>query len=211
VTTIKGRAKRWVNRATFPGSTDYWERRYATGGTSGAGSYGAIAEAKAAFLNRFVAEQQVQSVIEFGCGDGNQLALADYPRYTGLDVSRTAVAQCLTRFGADPTKSFAWYDPQHWRMPAVRAELAISLDVVLHLVEDHLLAQYLRAMSDAADQWMVFFTEDRQTSPGDAHVKYRNVGDWSTMLVGWRLAHTERGPRIPPSDADFFVFSRAQT
>jgi len=39
-------------------------------------------------------------------------------------------------------------------MPALHADLAISLDVVLHLVEDHLLARYLRAMSDAADQWM---------------------------------------------------------
>lgn len=119
MTTIKSRAKRWVTRATFQGSTDYWERRYVTGGTSGAGSYGAMADVKAAFLNRFVAEHKVQSVIEFGCGDGNQLALANYPSYIGLDVSRTALDRCLTRFAADPTKSFAWYNTQRWRMPAV--------------------------------------------------------------------------------------------
>jgi hypothetical protein len=38
-------------RAAFRGSARYWELNYARGGTSGAGSYGAPAEGKAAFLN----------------------------------------------------------------------------------------------------------------------------------------------------------------
>jgi hypothetical protein len=71
----------------FNGSSSFWERNYARGGTSGSGSYGAFAQAKAAFLNEFVHQHDLQSVIEFGCGDGHQLSLADYPRYVGLDVS----------------------------------------------------------------------------------------------------------------------------
>ena len=77
----------------FPGSAAYWESRYAKGGSSGVGSYGRFAEFKAEVLNRFVATHSVQSVIEFGCGDGNQLALASYPWYLGYDVSATAVAR----------------------------------------------------------------------------------------------------------------------
>jgi hypothetical protein len=64
------------------------------GGTSGPDSYNASAEAKAAFLNEFVRARDVRSVIEFGCSDGNQLSLADYPSYIGLDVSRTAIELC---------------------------------------------------------------------------------------------------------------------
>ncbi|TAT59972.1 hypothetical protein EGM92_29840 [Enterobacter cloacae] len=30
-------------------------------------------------------------MMEFGCGDGNQLSLADYPRYTGFDISDHAI------------------------------------------------------------------------------------------------------------------------
>ena len=85
---------------------------------------------------------------------------------------------------------------------------AISLDVFLHLVEDDVLARYLRAMSDAADQWMMFFTEDQQTSPGDPHVRFRNVEDWSPMVEGRQLTDIERGPHNSSSVADFFVFTR---
>src|SRR6185437_10475742 len=78
----------------FRNSNEYWERRYRTGGTSGAGSYNRLAEFKANFLNKFVEEHQVVSVVEYGSGDGAQLKLARYPSYTGVDISRTAVEIC---------------------------------------------------------------------------------------------------------------------
>lgn len=93
-------------RFAFTGSARYWDRHYARGGTSGAGSYGPLAGAKAEFLNNFVIKNRISSVIEFGCGDGHQLSLADYPRYIGLDVSRTAIELCKRTFMDDRTKSF---------------------------------------------------------------------------------------------------------
>ncbi len=65
----------------FPGSDKYWEQRYAVGGNSGVGSYGKFANFKAEVINKFVREHKIKSVIEFGCGDGNQLKLANYPSY----------------------------------------------------------------------------------------------------------------------------------
>ena len=79
----------------FPGSGTYWETRYSGGGNSGAGSYGQLAEFKAEVINDFVISKGISSIIEFGCGDGNQLLLARYPRYTGLDVSKVALARCI--------------------------------------------------------------------------------------------------------------------
>ncbi len=95
---------------TFPGSCQYWERRYLRGRSSGDGSYGQLAEFKAEVLNQFVRENQVTSVIEFGCGDGHQLAIGEYPQYIGLDVSATAAAMCRDQFESDKTKSFFVYD-----------------------------------------------------------------------------------------------------
>src|SRR5579859_8234848 len=60
----------------FRGSSTYWEERYRAGGNSGAGSYGRLAEFKAEVLNGFVHSRGIRSVVEFGCGDGAQLALA---------------------------------------------------------------------------------------------------------------------------------------
>src|SRR5438270_10704846 len=71
--------RRLAGRAGFDNSSSYWNRRYVAGGTSGAGSYGRLARFKADVLNAFVAESGIASVIEFGCGDGAQLALSNYP------------------------------------------------------------------------------------------------------------------------------------
>ena len=84
----------------------YWENRYKAGKTSGGGSYGRLAEFKAAVLNDCVERQDVKTVVEFGCGDGNQLSLARYPVYTGYDVSETAVQLCKAKFANDPSKQF---------------------------------------------------------------------------------------------------------
>src|ERR1700709_2154006 len=78
----------------FTTSGQYWDARYKTGGNSGAGSYNDLAKFKAEVLNDFVKQHQVRTVMEFGSGDGAQLALAEYPHYIGLDVSPAAIARC---------------------------------------------------------------------------------------------------------------------
>ena len=60
---------------SFAGSVAYWEQRYREGGCSGAGSYGKFGRFKAQVLNQFVVEHGIRTVMEFGCGDGNQLSL----------------------------------------------------------------------------------------------------------------------------------------
>ena len=42
-------------------SREYWEKRYASGGNSGAGSYNYLAEFKAEILNNFVTENNINS------------------------------------------------------------------------------------------------------------------------------------------------------
>ena len=59
------------------GSAAYWEKRYAASGTSGVGSYALFAQFKADVVNQFVATHGVHSVVEFGCGNGNQLESGD--------------------------------------------------------------------------------------------------------------------------------------
>lgn len=87
-------------------SADYWERRYQSGGDSGAGSYNRLALFKAEILNEFVKSNNISSVIEWGCGDGNQLKLAQYPQYMGIDVSAKAIEICKEKFYEDSSKQF---------------------------------------------------------------------------------------------------------
>ena len=54
----------WLRRRTFPGTAAYWERRYAAGGTSGAGSSGPRAAWKAEVVNGWVRELGATSVVD---------------------------------------------------------------------------------------------------------------------------------------------------
>lgn len=123
----------------FTSSADYWETRYALNGNSGAGSYGRMARFKASIINEFMKTNDINTVVEFGCGDGNQLTQANYPNYLGIDVSQKAIELCKNRFKDDVSKSFCHVDDVN----NSKAELSMSLDVIYHLVEDAVYNKYM--------------------------------------------------------------------
>ncbi len=202
-------------------SAAYWEARYALGGTSGAGSQGRLAQFKAHVLNTFVREYGIERVIELGCGDGRQLARAAYPQYIGLDVSRRAVAQCTERFAGDRAKSFFLYDPRcfvdHHRI--LRAELALSLDVIYHLVEDAVYARYMQHLFGAAERFVIIYSSNERRRPVWApHVRHRRFARWvARHRPEWRLPertdnpHRPEGGRPRGTPHDFYVYARATT
>lgn len=214
--------KRWVrrrrNNRRFPGTAAYWEQRYAAGGNSGSGSYGRLADFKAAFLNDFVQHNSVQSVVELGCGDGNQLSLAQYPRYLGLDISRSAIDLCRCRFAADPNKSFMQFDAAAFTDPAgfLRADIGLSLDVFFHLVELEVFEAYLQALFTVSSRFVVIYASDFDSSH-HAHENRRSFSRWiAEKRPGWRLlTHIPNPYPYDPADSDrtsmsdFFVYGRA--
>lgn len=198
-------------RVAFHGSARYWERRYARGGTSGTGSYDAAAEAKAAFLNSFVCRHGIGSVIEFGCGDGNQLSLADYPRYIGLDVSRSALELCQRRFADDPTKSFFLYDGACFtdRLGLFSTDLALSLDVIYHLTEEQVFRAYMTHLFAAAARYVIVYATNTESRGAAPHVRHRHFTSWvEAHFTDWRLLEATRGPGFGPDRTDFFIYER---
>ena len=191
--------------ADFEGSAEYWDRRYLLGSDSGAGSYGRSAGRKAAFVNRFVEEHGIESVIEFGCGDGNQLSLANYRQYLGLDVSPEAVRACRMRFEGDATKEFRPID----EYDGERADLALSLDVIFHLVEDAVFEAYMQSLFDAGELYVIVYSTNtnRRTPVDRSHVRHRRFTEWTSSRSDWRLRHEGRTSPLFRR-ASFFVFER---
>ena len=204
-------ARRQIGTRNFR-SPDYWEKRYAAGGNSGAGSYDRLAEFKAEILNSFVAEHDVQSVIEFGCGDGAQLGLATYPSYIGVDVAPSAVALCRTRFGSDPTKKFMHVS----QAAAERAELALSLDVIYHLIEDDVFDRHMSSLFQAGTRFVAVYASNTDAPGPVPHVRHRCFSSWiEAHAPDWRLVKfmPNRYPYDPKrpyatSFADFYFYSR---
>tara|TARA_B100001109_G_C18770269_1_gene430327 strand:+ start:124 stop:792 length:669 start_codon:yes stop_codon:yes gene_type:complete len=159
----------------FTSSSEYWEERYAENGNSGAGSYGALAKFKAEVINDFVKNNNIKSVIEFGCGDGNQLSLSKYPNYLGLDVSHSVISKCNDKFNSDVSKRFQIISDFNNES----ADLVLSLDVIYHLIEDDVFENYMISLFDASDNYVIIYSSNEEREPpGVSHVKHRKFTNW---------------------------------
>ncbi len=198
-----------VRKRAFKGTTHYWEDRYAKGGNSGAGSYGREAEWKAEIVNDWVAELGVTSVVDLGCGDGNQLGLAKYPRYLGLDPSTTAVRMCMERFRDDPSKSFIAYDPSALADPAgwLRGDLALSMEVIFHLVEDALFENYMTRVFESAERYVVICSNATVDDEQVSHERHREVTKWVEQnRPEWKLDRRVDPPSDVNLQSSFFLY-----
>jgi predicted O-methyltransferase YrrM len=210
---------RWIRNARtrkVSSSRDYWEERYREGGDSGAGSYGRLAQFKAEFLNSFVAQHDVKSVIEFGSGDGSQLALANYPSYVGVDVSRTAVDKTRELYRDRAEMTFL-HSSECTR--GTRADLSLSLDVIYHLVEDSVYEEYMNRLFDAATRFAIIYSSNEESGPIAPHVRHRRFSSWvARHRRDFELIGHERNPfpedrddPINTSFADFYVYERKRS
>jgi SAM-dependent methyltransferase len=202
---------KWLPLLGFRSSSDYWLRRYRLGGDSGTGSGGVSASYKAQVLNRFVVDHQVQDVVEFGCGDGRQLQRAKYPAYVGFDISADAVARCRQMFAGDATKQFFVIGE---REPA-QADLALSLDVLFHLVEDATYDAYLDQLFASARRFVaIYSTVGPEAGRTLRHVRHRAIA----QDIAARFPNFERmlddEERLPapietrPGGARFVLYAR---
>jgi SAM-dependent methyltransferase len=160
----------------FRSTSQYWNDRYTDGGNSGAGSYGRLARFKAAVINDFVATHGVETVIEYGCGDGAQLALAHYLSYIGIDISQQAVALCRQAFHGDDSKTF--FHTSSLEAGETRADLAMSLDVIYHLVEDQTYEAYMSRLIAASRKYLCIYSSNDERPGHVSHVRHRRFTDW---------------------------------
>jgi hypothetical protein len=151
-------------------------------------------------------------VIEFGCGDGNQLSLASYPRYVGFDVSRTAVKMCMRRFVEDRSKSFFLYDSSCFADNAnlFRADMTLSLDVIYHLIEDSIFETYMEHLFDSATRYVVVYSTNGDIRDDAPHVRHRCFSSWiDSNRPEWKLVDVAKGPASGERRADFYVHARS--
>lgn len=158
-------------------SAKFWDDRYAQNGNSGAGSYGRLAQFKADIINKIVEKFDISSVVEFGCGDGNQLKLSNYDEYLGYDVSEVVIESCHEVFSGDNTKKFkllSEYVHQQF-------DLALSLDVIYHLIEDDVYDDYLHKLFSSSSNLVIVYSSNVDRVTNDAHVKHREFCSWVAL------------------------------
>lgn len=192
-------------------SEDYWENRYKAHGNSGAGSYNRLAEFKAEIINAFVKDNGVDTVLELGCGDGNQLSLLKVNHYIGFDVSETALNLCRSKFKNDSTKIFKKYSEFHHE----KADLALSLDVIYHLIENHVFESYMENLFGASSKYVIIYASNKEQEWCE-HVKHRKFTDWiGKNKREWTLQQFipnrypfDENDQNNTSFADFYIYKK---
>jgi hypothetical protein len=197
----------------FDGSKDYWIRRYKSGSNSGGGSYGILAEYKAKILNDFVRENRINSIIEFGCGDGNNLSSFNFPSYLGLDVSDFVILKNRRKFKEN--LNWAFMSLEDSRQFSFMADLTLSLDVIYHLIEDEVYERYMAELFNSSIKFVIIYSSNTDFVTPAAHVRHRKFTKWVDLnRSNFELYKMEENPHKSEllgtepnkSFADFFIF-----
>jgi hypothetical protein len=96
-------------------------------------------------------------------------------------------------------------------------DLAISLDVIYHLVEDEIFEQYMVDLFSSASKYVLIYSSDFEVE-GNAHVRHRKFSNWvAVQQPDFQLIYYEKNPfnttqekwkGHPISSADFYFFVR---
>jgi hypothetical protein len=122
---------------------------------------------------------------------------------------------CRSRFGSDSAKRFVLYSQAEARHET--AELALSLDVIYHLVEDRTFDGYMRALVNSGTRFVGIYSSDRDEPGHQPHVRHHsfsnwmshNAPDWSScQFVANRYPYDSAEP-TRTSWADFRFFKRS--
>lgn len=168
-------------------SRKYWENRYLSGRNSGAGSYGRLCQYKSKVVNQIVRDFELKSLVDFGCGDGNQIDRFEIEKYTGVDASETAVKNCSDKFAARKNWSFCNIDEIG---NLNRHDMSISLDVIYHLIEDKIFEDYMQHLFHFSKKFVLIYSSNTnvQNDEQAIHVRHRQYSRWvSKRKSGWSI------------------------
>ena len=194
----------------FINSSQYWEDRYYYGGNSGSGSYYKNAAEKANYLNAKIDQFDIDTIVDIGCGDGNNLKLFKIQNYYGFDVSKTIIFQNKKKFKQDRSKQFLIIDKNFdENLSSIRNQknikkiICVSFDVIGHLVEDEIYDNHLKSFDLVNPDYLIISNFDVETEYDLSvpHIKHRNYSR-DLLNKGWKLVD------VHPKNNDLKLFKK---
>lgn len=186
-------------------SYKYWEKRYKSGGNSGRGSYGKNCSYKALVLNRFLKETMVETALELGCGDGNQLSYINYKKYCGFDISSTTIDICKNKFRNNENYFFT----SNFNETPDKSEVTLSLDVIYHIIEDDRYQEYIDNLFNKSSKYVIIFSSNSPDNKTSEHVKHREFVNYVEKYISdFKLYKSLETPKEIYSTAGFYFFKK---
>ncbi|MFA5886400.1 MAG: class I SAM-dependent methyltransferase [Patescibacteria group bacterium] len=189
--------------------TNYWEKRYRQGGNSGLGSYGVLSDFKTNIINKFIQEYQAETMIDFGCGDGQQIKNIKIKKYLGLDIAPSSVQMCQKLYSDDQSKSFILYHPQSFFNNFIKADLVICLDVLYHITSEVDLKKTLTDIFSCANNLVILYTNTENFNyRRGRHIVYWDTYKYLKEFKNFLILETIAQKYRDQSGADFIILKK---
>lgn len=193
-------------------SINYWNTRYLEGGNSGAGSTGRLNSFKAEYLNSVIQKYQIQSILDFGCGQGAILDFIKIEEFLGYDISPSVVTTLKDKYRFDSKKFFT-----NILGELLPKDLVLSFDVIFHMVENAEYEEYIKQIFKFAKKIVLIYSSNSDRADPEyataPHVKHRIF--LHDVPKNFQLIETQKNEY--PYDAsnpnttswsDFYLFKR---
>ncbi len=170
---------------SFSSDRDYWDNRYKSGLTSGAGSSGEQRNWKWSIIGQYV-DVKTKSVLDVGCGDLHFWEKRSCLSYLGIDFSPDVITKDRRLY---PDLSFICANASETL--EVHRQVVLCMDVLFHVMKDQDFRSILRNLSKWTDEILFVYTWYR--SPfGDSNTDcryqiFRPLQEYLTLLPELQL------------------------
>ena len=100
---------------------------------------------------------------EMGAGDGVVLSMTKHKSYLGYDVSNTTLTSLRSKYGNDQSRNFIHYDGgelSQEQLKESRSDLALSMEMLFHLVEENVWEQYLENLFALGTKYVIILSSN---------------------------------------------------
>ena len=182
-------------------SIDIWKSRP---NNSGLGSRGGLLKFKVDFVNKFVKDYGVNSILDLGCGDLQFASQLIVDKYTGVDIVDHAHPKSLAAKDFKTTVSrFDELDEHD------DAELCMSIDVLYHILRDEV--DYLHATLDnlfnKSTKYILVYAQDPKNTTVSDNGNHICNSQWKSYLEEKNITSIyEQETPMAGSGAKFFAY-----
>jgi hypothetical protein len=185
-------------------SIDIWKKR---ANFSGTGSRGSLAEFKANYVNTFIKRYQIQSVLDFGCGDLYNSCMIEVEDYLGIDiVDHKHPKKIMSKNFKTIVSKFDEFESEH------SFDLCLCMDVLYHLLEDEIiyLEKTISNIIKYSKKYIIIYAQDSY----DLTLDYRGHlfnSPWRQILEKEDVMLIEEQSECQAgSSARFFIYEKTQ-
>lgn len=183
-------------------SIDYWKKRYAKRSSddvcSGKGSRGKFLDHKVSFLNKFIKQNNIKSILDFGYGDSVVASKLCVETYVGIDIE-SKLENNKNKYCAKNvyliTSKFDEFISED------KFDLVMSLDVIYHIDGGNEIGYKLRSidkMYNFSNHFIIYY--DIGTDEWKKHLE----NNYNVNLI------YEQSEGIDGTTARFFVYEKME-